>query len=666
LTNARALEAARLELRESRQAEEAARTFVALVETITDLVAMAGFDGQILFINKAGRELCGIALDQDARQLKLSDFHTEDGLARAKIIKEHGKWEGDGVIRHFATGELIPVHVSSFIARAKGGEPLCFATVQRDLRETRRLEGRMRDAQRMEALGRLAGGVAHDFNNMLTVILGNATLVRAALSGPVAQRRLEEIEHAAKSAATLTQQLLVFGRRQVVERRVIDLRDIVGRLQSLLVRLIGEDVRVEVALGADLATALVDPTQVEQILVNLALNARDAMPDGGVLRIGVETVRQADARLGLPEGPCVRVRVADTGTGMAEDVRVHAFDPFFTTKAPGKGTGLGLSIAYGAAQQNQGVLSFESELGRGTTFFLHFPLAIAVERAPVAEETSPRGGRERVWLVEDHPLVRSFIETALSRLGYSVRSFASGEQLLESIDALGTADLLVTDLVLPNIDGLTLAKHVRARRTAMPVVFASGYSDDVLARKGNLPDDATVLSKPFTVHMLAEAVRAALDRERGARLGTCRHALVIDDDPLVLTVVLSILESFGCAVTTQSGASDATSVLSEAAGKGNPIDLILVDVQLGSVSGVEFCKQLREGGLDTAVVCMSGEPLSMTTWMDAGFDGILNKPLSHDGLRLCVQRYAGWSHAKRSPLGEGGTSPRWPPARVDI
>jgi signal transduction histidine kinase/DNA-binding response OmpR family regulator len=585
-------------------------------------------------------------------------------MARAKIIQEHGKWEGDGVLRHFSTHELIPVHVSSFIARGKDGEALCFATVQSDLRETKRLESRLREAQRMEALGRLAGGVAHDFNNMLTVILGNATLVGASLAGSPLQKRVEEIEHAADSAATLTHQLLVFGRRQVLERRVVDVRDIVGRLQPLLARLIGEDVRVEVALGPDPATALVDPTQVEQILVNLGLNARDAMPEGGTLRIGVATLPHAGARLGLPAGPCVRVTVTDTGTGMNEDVKAHAFDPFFTTKAPGKGTGLGLSIAYGAAQQNEGVLSFESEVGRGTTFSLHFPLAPGAERAAAAEEAGLPSGRERVWLVEDQPLVRSFIEAALSRLGYSVRSFASGEQLLESMASLGTADLLVTDLVLPNVDGATLAKQVRARRPAMPVVFASGYSDDVLAKKGNLPDGAAILSKPFTVRMLAEAVRTALDRDQRARPG-CRHVLVIDDDPLVLTVVSEILESLGCVVTASDGVGPVEDALAGATGKKAPVDLVLVDVQLGRLSGVEVCKQLRQAGVDAAVLCMSGAPLAANVWADAGFDGVLGKPLSHEALRLCVQRYADWSHSKGAALGDAPGNYA-PPASVDV
>jgi PAS domain S-box-containing protein len=533
IANARSLETARFDLRESRRREEQAMTFVALVETSSDMVAMAGFDGQVLFLNRAGRTLCGIAPDQDVRQLKLSDFHTEAGLARAAVIKAHGKWEGEGVLRHFPTGALIPVQVSSFIARAENGEPLCFATVQRDLRETKRLEATLRDGQRMETLGRLAGGVAHDFNNLLTVILGNTTLLRDLLPRTTADDRLAEIEHAAKSAAELTRQLLVFGRRQVLERRVVDLREIVDRLRTLLTRLIGEDVRIDLTLCASAALALVDPTQIEQIVVNLALNARDAMPDGGTLRIGVDLVVQdegAASSLGIPAGPCVQIKVADTGTGIGTEARACVFDPFFTTKPVGKGTGLGLSIAYGAAQQNQGAISFESELGRGTTFFLHFPLVSAQEPRRDEKDTRLSHGRERVWLVEDQPLVRTFVETALSRLGYSVRSFASGEQLLDAVPVLPAADLLVTDLVLPNLDGRTLAQRVLAQRPGVRVVFASGYSEDMLSRHGKLPEDANFIAKPFTVEMLATAVRAALDQGKVPDRVGCRHALVIKDD----------------------------------------------------------------------------------------------------------------------------------------
>ncbi len=621
--------------------------FVALVEASSDLVAMASFDGQVLFVNKAGRELCGIAPDKDVRELKLADFHTEDGMARAAIIKAQGKWEGEGVLRHFVTGELIPVQVSSFIARDESGAPLCFATVQRDLRETKRIEAQLREAQRMEALGRLAGGVAHDFNNLLTVIIGNTTLLRGAIDGASSQGRLSEIERAAKSAAELTRQLLVFGRRQMLERRVVDLREIVESLRTLFGRLIGEDVRIELDLCPSAATALVDPTQIEQIVVNLVLNARDAMPNGGILRIGVDRVTSGEGAAGAPTGApaqSARITVADTGTGMGPDVRARVFDPFFTTKPVGKGTGLGLSIAYGAARQNQGDIAFESEVGRGTTFLVTFPFVPRGSQARREKDAGLPRGTERVWVVEDQPLVRSFVETALSRLGYSVRSFASGEQLLESMPTLGEVDLLITDVVLPNIDGRMLAKRALVERPGIRVVFASGYSEDVASRHGELPEDATFIAKPFTVDDLAKAVRAALDPPKPPGRNGCRRALVIDDDPMILTVVAELLEGLGCSASTQRNADEIVATLAKARDRGAPIDIIFLDIHLDGASGLDICGHLRQAGVDVAIVCMSGDPLSSLACAAAGFDDVVGKPVDHDALRSCVERYAGWSH----------------------
>ena len=519
-----------------------------------------------------------------------------------------------------------------------------------ELAHSEALHDKLARVQRMEALGRLAGGVAHDFNNLLTVILGNAGLLRASVTGK-AVLHVGHIEQAAKSAGEVTRQLLVFGRRQVMARRVADVRDIVERLRTLLTRVIGEDVRIEISLGGAAASALVDPSQIEQIVVNLALNARDAMPEGGTLSIDVDVVvldEPTAQALAIASGPYVRLTVADTGTGMSDEIRARVFDPFFTTKPTGTATGLGLSIVYGATRQNDGAISLDTAPGRGATFRVYLPCAANAAPTIEARDSGAPRGRERVWLVEDQPLVRAFVEAALAQLGYSVRSFASGEQLLESLASIEPAELLVTDLVLPNIDGYALAARVTAALPGVRVVFASGYSDHVAARHGGLGEDAILITKPFTVEGLATAVRGALDRERAVPT-TCRHALVVDDDPMVLTVVSGLLESLGCVVSTEPGPEALDAALERAAVTGTPVDLVVVDINLEGTSGFEVCRRLRQAGLALPILCMSGDLVSDETWTEAGFDGVLEKPVEFAELSAVLRKFAGYRHRAASP-----------------
>jgi len=301
LRNAQLLDSLQRELKERKLAQEEAKKFVALVQRSRDFIAMAGFDGRILFVNDAGRELLGIDKDRDLADVPLSAFHTEDGMKRAEILRAAGHWEGEGQLRHFLTGELIPTQVRSLILHSLDGEPLGFATVQRDLRETRRLEERLRQAQKMEAIGRLAGGVAHDFNNLLSVILGCSYLLFDDLpQGSPARAQVDEIHRAGERAAALTQQLLAFSRQQLLEPRVLDLNQVLRGMNQMLRRLLGEDVELKLLLDERLGRILVDPSQMEQVILNLAINARDAMPSGGKLSIFTSNVRltpaQAEAR----------------------------------------------------------------------------------------------------------------------------------------------------------------------------------------------------------------------------------------------------------------------------------------------------------------------------------------------------------------------------------
>jgi two-component system cell cycle sensor histidine kinase/response regulator CckA len=649
-----------------RAAVASEQRFRAVFEQTFQFIGVLGLDGALLEANRAALDLVGARLeDVIGRPFVETAWWSHSAVEQEKLEEAIVKARGGETVRFEAThpgagGELHHVDFSLKPAIDADGRTTLLVAEGRDVTELKSAEGQKRtlemqllQAQKMESLGRLAGGVAHDFNNLLTVILGNATLMRTLYPSADPQGFLDGIEHASKSAAELTRQLLAFGRRQVLERRVVDVRTIVERFRTLLGRLIGETIQIDVAVSASPATALVDPAQIEQMVVNLAINARDAMPDGGKLTIRVAVVvidDQSASTLAIPAGPCVELSVTDTGSGMSEGLRAQIFEPFFTTKATGKGTGLGLSIVYGAVQQNEGVIAVASKVGEGTTFRILFPLVdAAADARDVADSTLPRG-RERVWLVEDQPLVRSFVEKALVQLGYQVRSFASGEQALEALASLDSADLLLTDLVLPNLDGFTLSTRIQEARPGIRVVFASGHSDDVLLRHGGLPAGARFISKPFTVEDLARTVRASLD-EGKAPAPESPHVLVIDDDPMICTLVATLLQTLGCTVSTLEDAGDAHGAIASAAARGASIDLVLLDLNLGGSSGLDVCRDLRARGVDVAIVCMSGDTRDRAACAEAGFDGVLDKPVGVLGLRACLQGHAGQRHVPPPAAG---------------
>ncbi len=389
-----------------------------------------------------------------------------------------------------------------------------------DITELWRARTELQHAQRMESLGRLAGGVAHDFNNLLTSILGNLSLAQVE-AGAAPREYLSEIERAATSAAALTRQLLSFSRRQVIEPRVLDLGAALRRLERLLIRTLGEDIELRVSARAR-GRVRVDPAQLEQIVVNLAVNARDAMPKGGQLVIETaDIVLEADyprRHGGGGVGPHVMLAVLDTGGGLSEEVRSRLFEPFFTTKPPGAGTGLGLAMVHGAVKQNGGLVDVYSEPGRGTTFKIYFPaVQEAAEElpAPACAGEPPRGS-ETILLVEDDPGVRSLASRMLGGLGYHVVATASAAEALAVIHARsgGPLDLLFTDLVLPGRSGRELAEALVTEGAVNQVLFTSGYTEDVVLRHGVLAGGIAFLPKPYTRDLLARKVREVLDASR--------------------------------------------------------------------------------------------------------------------------------------------------------
>jgi PAS domain S-box-containing protein len=367
--------------RERQRAEAEARQFVALVEHSSDFVGMAGLDGRVQFINAAGRRLLGLAPEADVTQLALGDMHTAQGLERAAILRQQGRWQGEGQLRHLPTGELIPTQVSSFLIRDGAGQPLGYATVQRDLRAWRQLEEQLRHVQKMEAVGRLASGVAHDFNNLLFVVLNYARVLAAQLpEGSPHASHVQEIQKAAERGVGLTRQLLAFSRMQVTEPQPVDLGQIVSDMENMIRGALGPGNTLEIERGAGLRRVRADVGQMEQVLLNLAVNARDAMPRGGRLTLATANVEVGEAlaaELGCARGPYVRLSVRDTGTGIDPAIRSRIFDPFFTTKPPGQGTGLGLSIVFGVVKQSGGALAVSSPPGQGATFDVYLPAADA-------------------------------------------------------------------------------------------------------------------------------------------------------------------------------------------------------------------------------------------------------------------------------------------------
>jgi two-component system cell cycle sensor histidine kinase/response regulator CckA len=390
--------------------------------------------------------------------------------------------------------------------------------IARDVTEQRELEQRLVQSQKMDAIGRLAGGVAHDFNNMLTAIQGYSSLLLTELPERDSRREnVEEILKASERATALTKQLLAFSRRQVLEPRVLDLNEVVRNLSRMLSRLIGENIELSVSPAPDLWHVLADPGQIEQVLLNLAINARDAMPRGGRLTIETRNTQLDGShwRKDFPvqSGDYSLLAVTDTGVGIPPEIQTRLFEPFFTTKPRGEGTGLGLSTVYGIVKQSGGYIWVYSEPGAGSTFKVYLP---RVDAALTASET-PRtansaSGSETILFVEDEREVRSLVEKLLRLQGYKVLSAADpAAALAHARGHSGVVDLLITDVMLPGLSGRDLAQQIQKLKPEIPILFISGYSDDAVVRHGNLDAGTHFLQKPFTPLQLGKKIREILD-----------------------------------------------------------------------------------------------------------------------------------------------------------
>ena len=482
-------------------------------------------DGRLLMVNRALVRLLGCESADAVLRLNVARDVYADPAERERLITRAGA-NRETVIAEVVwrrqDGGLISVRLHMHAVRDADGGVQYFDTLAEDVTEQKDLERQFHQAQKLEAVGRLAGGVAHDFNNLLTTILGYSELVREALPPNDPTRAdVDDIFAAAQRATALTRQLLAFSRKSVFQPRVVDVNESVRGLEKMLRRLIGEDLVLDVALAAAPATVRADPGQIEQVILNLVVNARDAMPAGGRLTIRVANVPAAEGivadSVALPPGPYVKLSVTDTGVGMPPEILRHIFEPFFTTKEQGKGTGLGLSTVFGIVTQSGGRVWPSSEPGRGSTFTVCLPFVddVEEEQPAMCEPTRAAGGRERILVAEDDNAVQVIIARALSSKGYDVLLAHDGPDALGLLRANDRpVDLLITDFVMPGgMNGLDLAKTVSTVRTRMPTLFISGYSENPDFSDA-LASGVHFLAKPFTADALTRKVREILSSAR--------------------------------------------------------------------------------------------------------------------------------------------------------
>jgi two-component system cell cycle sensor histidine kinase/response regulator CckA len=506
-----------------KRVEEALVRLRKAVDASGEVVFMTDREGIVTFINPEFTRLYGYTQDEvvgkvTPRILKSGAAPPEDYADFWRTILEKRIAKGE-MVNKTKDGKLVTVGSSVNPILDEQGNITGFLAIQRDVTAGKQLEEQFRQAQKMEAIGRLAGGVAHDFNNLLTIISGYGQLLLEALPKKDPLRvQVTEVLKASERATSLTRQLLAFGRRQVLAPRVVDLNEVIADTEKMLRRLIGEDIDLVTVPGRGLGYVKADPGQIEQVILNLALNARDAMPEGGRLTIEASSVTldevYADQHISVQPGPYVMLAVSDTGCGMDPETQAHLFEPFFTTKEKGKGTGLGLATVYGIVKQSGGYIWVYSEPGQGTTFKVYLPKVpegVEASPAPPAEGVSV-GGSETILLVEDDSSVRSLVHAVLEPRGYKVLVARDGDDALFLCEQhKGPIHLLLTDVVMPGMSGRELAERLSPFHREMRVLYMSGYTDNAIVHHGVLDASVTFLQKPFSPPALANKVRAVLD-----------------------------------------------------------------------------------------------------------------------------------------------------------
>jgi two-component system cell cycle sensor histidine kinase/response regulator CckA len=506
--------------------KERLRLQSAALEATADGVMITERDGSITWVNPAFTRITGFsAIEATGRKPSILRSGKHDDAVYDTLwqtILAGQVWDGE-LTNMRKDGQLYLEAQTITPVRDTRGEISHFVSVKRDVSQRRRFEEQLRQSQKMEAVGRLAGGVAHDFNNILGVIMGYAEILKRRIpTADPLQGKVAEILKAADSAAGLTRQLLAFSRKQVLQPRVLDLNLVVADMDKMLRRLIGEDIELKTSLREPLGSVQADPGQIEQVLMNLVVNARDAMPGAGSLLIETAAVELDASSLtlhpGARPGPHILLAVSDTGEGMDKETVSRVFEPFFTTKALGKGTGLGLSTVYGIVEQSGGHIEVYSEKGLGTTFKVYLPRieGTATRARLEAAPRPPLAVSETILLVEDEPSLRAMIRETLGDGGYSVLEAGTPRQALDVAAAhQGPIDAVLTDVIMPGMSGRELAERLSPLRPKAPVIYMSGYTDDAIGHHGLLDAGTLFLQKPFTANALLWKVNEALGATRG-------------------------------------------------------------------------------------------------------------------------------------------------------
>ncbi|MGX0962355.1 PAS domain S-box-containing protein [Bradyrhizobium japonicum] len=625
LTERRAAEA---KLRESEQ------QFRLMVQSVTDYaIYMLDVEGNVASWNAGAQRIKGYGPEEIIGR-HFSNFYTEEdraaGLPRTGLqtAAREGRWEHEGQ-RVRKDGTRFWAHVVIDAIRDDDGKLVGFAKVTRDITERREAEAALQAAQatlirsqKLEAIGQLTGGVAHDFNNLLQVISGNLQLLSKDIAGNArAEMRVQSALAGVARGSKLATQLLAFARRQPLEPRVVNVGRLIKGMDELLRRAIGEEIEVETVVGGGLWNSLIDPDQLENAILNLAINARDAMNGEGRLTIEAsnaflddEYVRHYDD---LIAGQYVMIAVTDTGVGIPSDILERVYEPFFTTKAEGKGTGLGLAMVYGFLKQSGGHVKIYSEIGAGTTVKLYFPREMAIEDTLVSATSGDiKGGEETVLVVEDDDEVREVAVSMLSELGYRVVKARDAVAALAIVDSGIPIDLIFTDVMMPGtLRSPELARKAKERLPNVAVLFTSGYTQNAIVHGGRLDPGLELLAKPYTREALARKIRHVLANRAQRRLAATETrqptsedavkgatVLLVEDDELIRLTATEMLNDLGCKVMEASSAEEGLKALDQAA-----VDILVTDVGLPGVSGLQLAKDARSLRPDLCIVVATGD-----------------------------------------------------------